>query len=298
LADHQTTLGAGRLLSGAGAVIQGIFVTRTISDRFHGAEMMTALGVMLAGFPVGIAASLPVLGAVAQAYDWQVAIHLTSVFAAASLVLFVVGYRLSGRAPAPAARAPGFRMPARQLLLASIGGLLWALFNISYFSYVAFAPALLIERGMSILDAGSAVSLASWASMIAVPLGGLIAQRTGRPILTMVAGCVVSGLAFLLIPVWHQPYALSAIIGFFGAVPAGVLMAAAIGVLEPRYRAQGNAIIYTFFYGAMGLCPGLIGFLADQSGTAAAPIYFAGAMLLLSAGLFPMFRMLTSRLAA
>lgn len=296
-ADSEAQLGAGRLLSGAGSVIQGIFVVRTISERFDGGEMMTALGVMLAGFPVGIAAALPVLGAIAQAYDWQAAMYLTSAFASVSLALFIVGYRYSGKLTGPAAVAPGFRLPARQLLLISLGGMLWAFYNLSYFSFLSFGPALLIERGMSVLDAGTAVSLSSWISMIAVPLGGFIADRTGRPVATLVVGCLVCGAAMLLLPVWHHPYALSMVAGMFGALPAGVLMASAIAVLEPRYRAQGNAIIYTFFYGALGLCPGLIGWMADQSATAAAPVYFAGVVLLLSAGLYPLFRMLTSRLA-
>jgi predicted MFS family arabinose efflux permease len=295
-AGSEVVFGAGRLISGAGAVIQGIFVVRTISDRFEGGELMTALGIMLAGFPVGIALSLPILGAVAQSYGWHTAIHLTAAFAAISLVFFIVGYRLNDRREKATYFEPGFRLPGRQLLLICLGAALWAFYNLAYFSFLAFGPALLIERGMSVLDAGTAISLSSWASMFAVPLGGYIAQRSGRPLLIMVGGCMMAGICTLLLPVWHQPYFLSICTGIFGAAPAGVLMAAAIGVLEPRYRAQGNAILYTFFYGGMGFAPGLIGWFADSAGTAAVPVYFSGFVLLLSAALYPVYRRVTVRL--
>ena len=190
-----------------------------------------------------------------------------------------------------------FRIPRRQLLLVSIGALLWTFYNIFYFSFLSFAPALLIERGMPLVDAGLAVSVSSWVSMLAVPLGGLIAERSGRPMLSLVTGCLAAGLATIALVLYGHPYVMSALIGLFAAAPAGILMAAATGVMEPRYRAQGNGIIYTFFYGGMGVCPALVGWAGDVAGTAAAPVLIAGSVLLLTAVLYPLFRLGTDRLA-
>jgi hypothetical protein len=75
-------------------------------------------------------------------------------------------------------------------------------------------------------------------------------------------------------------------IGLFAAAPAGIIMGRAILTMSPAYRPMGNAILYTFFYGGMGLAPGLVGWSADISGTAATPIFLSAAILALTAPLF------------
>jgi len=294
LADNYAGVAAGRLLSGSGAVIQSIFVVKTIADRFEGRQLITALAIMLSGFPVGIALALPVAGAVAEDLGWQMALYLTAACCLLSLLPLLLFYP----AAPPQQDAAGWRalrIPRSQLLLVSLGALLWTFYNISYFAFLSFGPAMLIERGMSLLDAGLVISVSSWVSMLGVPLGGLVAERSGRPTTALIVGCLVSGLCALALPLTGMPYLLSAGIGLFAAAPAGVIMAAATSAVEPRYRAQGNGIIYTFFYGGMGLCPPLVGWSADLSGTAATPVYISGAVLLASALLYPMYRAVLAR---
>jgi len=285
-------IAAGRLLSGAGAVVQSIFVVKTISDHFEGREVITALAIMLAGFPVGIALALPVAGSIAELMGWQMAMYLTAAVCVLSLLPLLPLY------PSPLHASDGrqdWRLPRRQLALVGLGALLWSFYNISYFAFLSFGPAMLVERGMSLLDAGLVISLSSWVSMIGVPLGGVLAERTGRPTLTLIVGCLVAGLCALALPLSDQPYLLSAGIGLFAAAPAGVIMAAATGAVEPRYRAQGNGIIYTVFYGGMGLCPAAVGWAADVAGTAAMPVYISGLVLLSSALLYPAYLLVLRR---
>lgn len=287
-------IAAGRLISGAGAVIQGIFVVKLISDWFDGREVVTALAIMLSGFPVGIALALPVLGALANVAGWPVTMHLGGVLCLASLAILLVFYR-----PPPGRAAQGgrssFWLPRRQLLLVGTGSLLWGFYNVAYFAFLTFGPALLIEHGMAMIDAGLAISVSSWVTMAAVPLGGILAERSGRPGLVLVVGCIAAGLCMAALPLIDWPYLLSAGIGAFAAAPAGIVMAAVTGVVSPQYRAQANGIIYTVFYGGIGLCPALAGWLADAAGTAAAPIYLCAAILLVTAALYPLYVLATAR---
>ena len=94
-----------------------------------------------------------------------------------------------------------------------------------------------------------------------------------------------------------HPYLLCAIVGLFAAAPAGLIMGRAISLMSPPHRAQGNAILYTFFYGGMGLIPSVVGWGADVTGTAATPLYFSASALLLSVPLFLVLHAMASRLS-
>ena len=50
-----TLLTAGRILSGCGAVVLNVLVTKMTTDTFEGREVVTALGVLITSWPLGIA---------------------------------------------------------------------------------------------------------------------------------------------------------------------------------------------------------------------------------------------------
>jgi predicted MFS family arabinose efflux permease len=296
LATGYELFAAGRLLSGAGGVLQGIFVMKMVADWFDGREVITALALILSGLPLGIALALPVGGAMAEIYGWQATMLLAGGLCLVALILMLAFYRAPpqpGDVQAGGMESGGISRP--EFILVVVGSLIWTLYNISYFAYLSFGPAMLMERGMTMLDAGFVISLTSWISMFAVPVGGVIAERSGRPLVVLVVGCLVSGGCLLLMPVIDNVYLVGAAVGIFASVPAGIIMAAAIGVVAPRHRAKANGIIYTFFYGGIGICPAIVGWAADASGTAATPVYISGVVLLITAAAFPAFRLWTRR---
>ena len=87
-------------------------------------------------------------------------------------------------------------------------------------------------------------------------------------------------------PLAEFPFVLSALTGLFAAAPAGIIMGRAVQSMSPSNRIQGNAILYTFFYGALGLIPGAVGWTADVTNTAVAPVFLSAAILALTAPLF------------
>ncbi len=286
LADDFRLLAGGRLLSGAGAVVQSIFLVKMIADWFDAKSVVTAMAIMLSGWPVGIAIALATLGPLAAQWGWQAVMHLTAFGCVVAMVAVWLGYQ-----PPPGSDTAGggrarFRLPRRELALVCFAGLVWTVYNLAYFSFLSFGPALLIERGLDVAAAGRAISLSSWAALPALPLGGYLADRTGRPGLVLAICCVLAATATAALPLYDQPYLLCVAIGLFAAAPAGIIMGRAISVMSPARRAQGNAILYTFFYGGMGVIPGLIGWSADSAGTAAAPIFISALVLGLSVPLF------------
>jgi predicted MFS family arabinose efflux permease len=286
LADGFNMLAFGRLLSGAGAVLQSIFLVKMIADWFDAGPMVTAMALMLTGWPVGIAIALWTLGPLAEHWGWPAVMHLTALACAIAMAAVWLGYQPPPGMQPSAHGWAGFRLPRHELVLVCFAGVLWMVFNLAYFSFLSFGPALLVERGLDVAAAGRAVSLASLAALPALPLGGYLADRTGRPGLILLICCYLAAIATATLPWSDQPYLLCAAIGLFAAAPAGIIMGRAISIMSPPRRAQGNAILYTFFYGGMGVVPGLIGWSADSAGTAAAPIYLSATILTLTVPLY------------
>ncbi len=286
LADDFNFLACGRLLSGAGAVVQSIFLVKMIAEWFDAKSVVTAMAIMLTGWPVGIAIALATLGPLAAHWGWQAVMYLTAIGCILAMGVLWLGYQPPPGSAASSGGRARFRIPRRELAMLCFAGLVWTVYNLAYFSFLSFGPALLIERGMDVTAAGRAISLASWAALPALPLGGYLADRTARPGLILAISCLLAATATAALPLFDQPYLLCAAIGLFAAAPAGIIMGRAISVMSPARRAQGNAILYTFFYGGMGVIPGLIGWSADSAGTAAAPLYISATILVLSVPLF------------
>jgi predicted MFS family arabinose efflux permease len=170
---------------------------------------------------------------------------------------------------ATASAAGSGRLDPLALLAVIVAGAIWGLYNIGFAMIFSFGPSLLVERGWSIAAAGSAISLVMWLSVISVPSGGYLADRTKRPfVVAIAASLVVAGLLAWL----TRSDAVIAILvlgGLIGGLPAGPIMSLAARVLAPETRAIGMGVFYTLFYAAMMLGPAVAGRLAKSAGTAA-----------------------------
>src|SRR5206468_1889949 len=147
--------------------------------------------------PSGVGVAAATLGGLATRSSWRMAIVATALAAALGLVLIAFAYRDPSRTAGGAAGAPPARragLAAREVGLAVSAGLAWGCFNASLVAVVAFGPAMLMARGLSLGDAGFVVSLAIWVTILSVPLGGLLTDRLRRPNLSIVAGSLAAGL--------------------------------------------------------------------------------------------------------
>ena len=65
--------------------------------------------------------------------------------------------------------------------------------------------------------------------------------------------------------------------------------------VAPERRAVGMGTYYTCYYIGMGVLPALAGYARDATGNPAAPLWFAGAMLIAAALALMAFRLLQAR---
>jgi predicted MFS family arabinose efflux permease len=258
---------AGRLASGAGAVLLTVQLTKMGADWFAGKEIATAMAIFVSSWPTGVAISLLVLPAIGTAYGAG-AVFVAAAALSATGIVPIAFYQ-----PPPAASAVTAALAARldplALLAVIVAGLIWGLFNVGFAMIFSFGPSLLAERGWSIAAAGSAISLVLWLSVISVPAGGLIADRTGRPLTLAVATSLAVALLLAWLPRSDAVIAILVLIGLISGHPAGPIMGLPARVLVPETRAIGMGVFYTLFYAAMMLGPAVAGRLAKSAGTAA-----------------------------
>ena len=257
---------AGRLASGAGGVLLTVQLTKMGADWFTGKEIATAMAIFVNSWPAGVAISLLVLPAIGTAYSAR------AVFLAAGALTMVGIFLIGFYRPPPAAAvstARSARLDSRALLAVILAGLIWGLYNVGFAMIFSFGPSLLAERGWSIAAAGSAISVVLWLSVISVPAGGYLADRSRQPLTLAVATSLAVALLLAWLPRSDAVMTILVLIGLIGGHPAGPIMSLPARVLGPETRAIGMGVFYTLFYTCMMLGPAVAGRLAKAAGSAA-----------------------------
>lgn len=240
------------------------------------------MGIMTAGWPLAIAATVGSLGAVAAVWSWKGALYLTVAYAAVMLVLVLALFR-----PAPAGAAPaasGLRgiwcIGGREVPPILLAGLVWGLINAAIFVFLGFAPTFLSGHGLDAGLAGFVTSLAMWIAIPVTLLGGVVTDRSQRANLIIVSGFVLGAVVLALLAAGGAVTGWSAMFGLSLGV-AGAIMALPGELLRPQSRATGFGLLYTVYYAAIAIMPAVAGWLLDVSGDRAMPIWFAAALMAL-----------------
>ena len=277
----------GRVVSGTGAVVLNVLLTKMVADWFHQRGLATAMAILITSWPLGVGLALSVLGPLGAVASWGLAVQATAWICIVALVAVMLAYR---RPQTLAAATPALRrIGRRDFMLATVSGLIWTLYNVGYIIVVSFVPVLLTAKGMQVSSAAVVTSFATWPLMLTVPLGGWLADRTGRGRLIMVGGLVAMAATMPLMLAAPSPLAMLAL---FGAVagPAGGIIAALPGrVLAPHARHLGLGIFFTLYYIGMALLPGVAGGFRDRTGLDSAPLLFGAGLVLLAALLAAVF---------
>src|SRR6185437_5053177 len=219
----ETLLTAGRVLSGCGAVVLNVLLTKMTTDTFEGREVVTALGVLITSWPLGIALALVTLPRLAAAAAWHAAMVAGAGLSAVAFVLVAVAYR--SRQTSSAAARLRFDLAHGELVLAMLAGLVWTFYNMGLILVLTFGPAWLIAGGDTAAHASAVVSLVSWLILPAIPLGAFLADRAGHPMTTMFSFFALGALAIALLPFVGGAPALLAAIGLIFGPPGGLIMA-------------------------------------------------------------------------
>jgi len=289
-AGSAALLFAGRIVMGMGTVLVILLLTKMMQDRFQGADLFPAMAVYVLGWPIGIAAAQAMLPAMAVESGWQLPFLVAAVAGAVAFTALAAAARPVPRAPTP---PPGSgKLSGREVRLMCLAGACWACVNGTYMVLVTFAPPLLVERGLSVAEAGFATSLMSWVNIIAVPVGAMIARRAGA-IRPLVLGCITAAAALAAALPFADVGWGAAILSAHGlvyALPITVFSALPALAVPPERRAQGLGVYFIFFYAGCTGFPPLAGWFADRFGGATAPVLLAAGLLLAAVALFLLFR--------
>jgi MFS family permease len=278
----------GRVIAGAGAVVLNVLLTKMVADWFHDRHLASATAILIVSWPFGVGLALVVLGPLAVAASWNLAVQVTAWVCIVALLAVLLVYRTPPRSGA-ASHSPS-SLTRRDLAVALAAGLIWTFYNAAYILVVSFTPALLTARGAALSNAAVLASFATWPLIVSVPLGGYLADRTGRGQDIMVAsllGMALTMPAVLLVP---SPLAALAVFGLVGGLAGGIIAALPGQALSSHARHLGLGIFFTLYYAGMALLPALAGWLRDRLQYDAAPFAFGSLLAVLAAALGFAFR--------
>jgi MFS family permease len=269
----------GRALGGAGGVLVNIMLARMVADWFRGRELQTAMGIMLAAWPFGMALALMILGPLAAESSWRLAEYATVVAAGLALGLVGLVYQAPPGAPAVERATLRLNVPRRVWALAVSAGVGWALLNASVIVVASFAPSFLMSRGSSVTEAGLITGAALWISIVAVPIGGLVADRVNRPRLLIVAACLTATLTIACIAWAPVPALWMVATGILLGLPPSLMMSLLPRAVAAEHLSTAFGVYYGLFYLGMAVSQTLAGLLRDLTGDPGMPLLFAAVLM-------------------
>ena len=275
----------GRLISGLGAVLFNVLVTKMVTDWFVEHRIATAMGILISSWPLGIAIALLIMGPLEGMIGLQLTFFIPVVLCVIALLLIALIYSAPAGSDKTRAlsgeRLPG-RLTAYEFRGVVLGGCVWCFYNIAFILPLSFGPEYLITRGVELGTAGAIVSFTSWLFIPALPLGAWMAERIGRPFMTLVVIFITIAALILMIPFTSSFSVVFIMLGIVFAPAGGLIMALPAQVLRPENRALGMGIFFTIYYLGMGIFPVIAGYALDLSGNAVAPLILAGVVILLA----------------
>jgi predicted MFS family arabinose efflux permease len=283
-ADSYTVAAAGRALSGVGAVLLNVLLTKMVTEWFAGREIITAMALFVNSWPLGFAVGLMTQPVLAESLGWQAVMHLAAVVCALCLLLVALVYRPPPDAhrldTAVSSHPLRLGLLPREVALVLLAGIVWATFNVGFILLVSFSPEFLIDVGYSASEAGAIASIATWLALISVPLGGYLAERSGRPDVILVVSLLAFSAAMASISA-ESSFVVFVILGIVNGIPAGIIMSLPGRAVRPEALGPAMGLYFTCYYVGMAALPGAAGWTRDTFLSGRAPLLFGAATIML-----------------
>jgi MFS family permease len=283
LSDSYEIMLTGRLISGLGAVLLNVLVTKMVTDWFAEHRIATAMGILISSWPLGIAIALLTIGPLERMVGLGLTFFVPVAICAIALLLIATIYTNppeSTEITAGSNESVEGKLTPYELWSVVLSGCVWCLYNVAFILPLSFGPEFLVSKGVTLTSAGAIVSLASWLIIPALPLGAWFAERIGRPVSTMVVTFVAIAILTWMIPITSFYIVMFATIGIIFGPAGGLIMALPAQVLSKENRAIGMGIFFTIYYVGMGVFPAIAGYARDVTGNPAAPLILAGVAIL------------------
>lgn len=276
LAPGFRMLCVGRLIFSIGMIAHTVGAPKVVSTWFEGQrEMGLAMGFYAMSAPIGIFASLNLLGRIGSDYGWRAALYLiVSISAIGFLLLFLLP---SGSAASEAkegatpARFQPFRLGQAAWLLA-VG---YFGYSIGTEAYLTFTPDYLVERGYGLAVASATVGHYAYASFLLKPVFASFLKRSNAGLFMVLA----SALAILSVALL-----LAKVSPTISALTLGVSLALGMPTLYalPPFLFSADKLgqiygLYQLFYSFGFFAQPLVGYAADKTGG-----YFSAYILIIA----------------
>jgi len=282
-----------RLIGGVGATIVALVATKMTTDWFDGREIVLAMSILQVSWPFGAMLALPIQAHIAQLWGWPAVMISGAVCAGAAFGAF--GFVSEPSEQKQRTVVGRSMLPGGVLAPVLIAGTVFGALNLACVLFFSYAPVLLVAQGSSPTAAASLTSLAIWFTILAIPSGGYLVHRSGRPIAAIVVCSLIAAAALVLFVAEVHPTISCMVFGVFVGPLSGAILSLPSKVLAPRDRAVGFGVFYTCFYALMAAGPLAAGYLQDAWGSPSAAL-IAGAALLVAAPLLSLVFELLSNL--
>jgi len=298
LADTYEGFFTGRMISGLGAVLLNVLVTKMVTDWFADYRITTAMGILISSWPLGISIALLTISPLEEMLGLTLTFFIPAAICAIALLLVAIIYSTPSQsievveAPIEPSKA---KLTSYELWGVILSGCVWCLYNIAFILPLSFGPEFLVAQGLTLTSASAVVSLASWLIIPALPLGAWLAERIGRPVSTMVVTFFAIAILTWMIPLTSFYILIFASLGLMFGPAGGLIMALPAQVLRKENRAIGMGIFFTIYYVGMGIFPAVAGYARDLTQDPATPINLAGISILLAATALAGFKVLQVR---
>jgi predicted MFS family arabinose efflux permease len=282
-----------RVIGGVGATIVILVATKMTTDWFAGREIVLAMSLLQMSWPFGAMLALPAQTYLAQSLGWPAVMASSAIMALVVLGAFTLLPRSPVQAEAAVAARTG--LPVRIMVPIVIAGVIWGAMNLACVLFFSYAPQLLVAQGSSPTGAASLVSLSIWFTIVAIPAGGYLVERSGRPVAAIIACGLATALALALFVANIHPTIACLVFGVAIGPLSGAILSLPTRVLEPRDRSLGFGLFFTCFYILMAIGPSAAGRLQDAWGNPAAALIAGAAVLAAMAPLSLLFSLLSKR---
>jgi len=276
-------IGVGRVLAGAGAVMLVVMQGKMVSDRFEGTAFLTAMGLLVGAFPVGVGLVGLTLDPIVHAFGWHGMFAAGAAIAGLALLLF---WPNSLRIAPPAAARSGWALPSRrECLLVMVAGLIWTAYNAGYYGFLSYLPSLLAVRQHPASLTALVLTIATWSNLPATVIGGSLAGRFGNtPVFLVGTAASVVAVAGPAVADW--PLVWGALFGTAASLQAGVIVAIGTLSARPENRAVGMGLFYMVYYVGGTALPVICGRAADLTGDPSGALLAAAALAALAVPLY------------
>jgi len=295
-ATSASMLTLGRALSGIGAVLLNVLMSKMVTDWFAGKDLPLAMSIFINSFPIGIGLALMGASGLMAIYGWRFFLLVVSIFPAVAFVLVTTAYQPHTNEREQALQPQGrFGLGRRELTLLCIAGAMWGAVNGAFSIMTAFSPAHLAHGGLDASTAGAIVGAATWSVVLSVQMGGLLTHRWNWPTTLFAVGCIgwaLCAFAAVVFPGVAAPAIIGA--GLTLGLPIGLILALPGQIVQASQRAMGMAIFYLWLYAGHGTLPALAGWAQDRLGSTSAPLAIVGVLALGIAGLYGLFRLVST----